>query len=401
MTTMRSLLDVARPGVLAALFLLVGCAEPSAQRPSATPDADGGGAGRSGQRVQIGGEWATVWASSELDSPDGRYAAEKAFDGDPATAWVEGVDGVGDWATSGVAEILVVEFDREVEAEGFLIWPGYPKSEDLYEKNAVPIEVEVRVDDAPPEAYRLPLSTSIVFEGVGPHGPDPRPEGCYHVADIGYRAPRAVLFRRPRRLRRLTLRLTESLTGTRYDDTAVAEWRPVLSTEETSRGPAVGALLALRELRSEPGRLDALEAASVEDLTHIGVTPGGLIDFGRPLAADTVYLDQSEFGPTVAEARVNLSERSPRASRSETYASATKDAFVGVPLLLLADATTTSVLGSVTMTVGDGEWAEVRPLLAVGRGGQFVRAREVALLGGAPGCHGSLETLGRAIADAP
>ena len=399
MTTMRSLLDVARLGVLAALLL--GCAEPSAQRPSTTPDADGGGAGRSGQRVQIGGEWATVWASSELDSPDGRYAAEKAFDGDPATAWVEGVDGLGDPATSDTAESVVVEFDREVEVEGFLIWPGYPKSEGLYERNAVPAEVEVGLDKTPPTTYRLPLSTSIVFEGIGPDGPDPRPEGCYHVGDTSYRAPRAVLFRHPQRLRRMTLRLVDVLAGTRHADTAVAEWRPVLSTEGSSGGGAVDALLALRTLRATSERSDAFGTAAVKDLTHIGVTPGGLIDLGRPLTADTVSLDRPVLGPTVTEARVRLSERLSGASPAETYAAATEGAFVGVPLLLLPGDTTTSVVGAVTMTVGDGEWAEVRPVVVVGRGGRFVGAREVALLGGAPGCHESLETLSRAIADAP
>ena len=388
--------------LLAAAFTLgAGCAEPSAQRTASTegPGQDVDGTVR-GQRVQIGGEWATVWASSELDSPDGRYAAERAFDGDPYTAWVEGVDGLGDRATSGGAESLVVEFDRDVEVEGFLIWPGYPKSEGLYERNAVPAEVEVGIDDAPPAAFRLPLSTSIVFEGRGPRGPDPRPEGCYHVADFSYRSPRAVLFERPRRLRRLTLSLTESSAGVRHADTAIAEWRPVLSAEQASVRPPVDALLALRAMRSESSRLDALGVASVQDLTHVGVAPGGLIDFGRPVHRDQMYLDQSAFGPTAVEARVGLSKRRPGASLSETYSSATEGAFVGVPLLILEEEAVASVLGAVTMTVGDGEWAEVRPLLVVGRGGRFVRASEVALLGAVPDCPSSLETLDRAIADA-
>lgn len=63
-----------------------------------------------------------------------QYAPERAWDGDPATGWVEGAPGPG------VGEALIVPFGPPAPLE---IWVGYGKSAALHAANAWPREVRV------------------------------------------------------------------------------------------------------------------------------------------------------------------------------------------------------------------------------------------------------------------
>lgn len=63
-----------------------------------------------------------------------QYAPERAWDGDPATGWVEGAPGPG------VGETVVVPFGPPAPLE---IWAGYGKSTALHAANARPREVRV------------------------------------------------------------------------------------------------------------------------------------------------------------------------------------------------------------------------------------------------------------------
>ncbi len=80
-------------------------------------------------------------ASSVLESDqlyrDSRYGPEKALDGDPATAWVEGVPGPG------IGESYVIGLAHYPEALGFI--NGYAKNRDLFEKNYRVQELRVQV----------------------------------------------------------------------------------------------------------------------------------------------------------------------------------------------------------------------------------------------------------------
>ena len=80
-------------------------------------------------------------ASSVLESDqlyrDSRYGPEKALDGDPATAWVEGVPGPG------VGESYIIGLPHYPEAFGFI--NGYAKNRDLFEKNYRVKELKVQV----------------------------------------------------------------------------------------------------------------------------------------------------------------------------------------------------------------------------------------------------------------
>ncbi|MDZ7794428.1 MAG: hypothetical protein U5P10_12290 [Spirochaetia bacterium] len=80
-------------------------------------------------------------ASSVLESDqlyrDSRYGPEKALDGDPATAWVEGVPGPG------LGESYVIGLPHYPEAMGFI--NGYAKNRGLFEKNYRVKELRVQV----------------------------------------------------------------------------------------------------------------------------------------------------------------------------------------------------------------------------------------------------------------
>lgn len=80
-------------------------------------------------------------ASSVLESEqlyrDSRYGPEKALDGDPATAWVEGVSGPG------IGESYVIGLAHYPEALGFI--NGYAKNRDLFGKNYRVKELKLQV----------------------------------------------------------------------------------------------------------------------------------------------------------------------------------------------------------------------------------------------------------------
>ncbi len=78
----------------------------------------------------IGGYYAST---SELNEPDpyeapGVYGAHNLFDGDPSTAWVEGVDG------EGISESVTLAIGKE-PGDYIYITNGYQKSRSLFDRN--------------------------------------------------------------------------------------------------------------------------------------------------------------------------------------------------------------------------------------------------------------------------
>lgn len=79
--------------------------------------------------------------TSELEEGDFSYAAVNLYDGDVATAWVEGVSG------QGKGEAVRFNFDGTYGVDGIRIYAGYQKSKDIYEKNSRPSEMEIWFSD--------------------------------------------------------------------------------------------------------------------------------------------------------------------------------------------------------------------------------------------------------------
>ena len=86
----------------------------------------------------------TISASSWKSEPEyGLYhVPENMVDGDLSTGWCE--DAGGD----GIGETVYLYFDKQYKVTGMYIYPGYHKSQDLFEKNGVPVKIKITGDHA-------------------------------------------------------------------------------------------------------------------------------------------------------------------------------------------------------------------------------------------------------------
>jgi hypothetical protein len=110
-------------------------------------------------------------ADSTADSGDRsmrryiRYSGDKAFDGNPVTAWAEGVDGAG------IDEGLTLEIDEEITVDEVGVMPGYFDERYFYSNNRVKTLVTVLdegeiigfdfADEMVPQ--RIPLEKQVTF----------------------------------------------------------------------------------------------------------------------------------------------------------------------------------------------------------------------------------------------
>jgi hypothetical protein len=96
----------------------------------------------------------TMRASSFYEHGSERHPPEQAFDGDPATAWAEGVPGPGK------GEWIEVEFDRPVEIEAIEMATGFDHvtdpGEDLFPENARFKKVRVETSEGDPYEQDVP-----------------------------------------------------------------------------------------------------------------------------------------------------------------------------------------------------------------------------------------------------
>lgn len=133
---------------------------------------------------------ARVCASSTLGS-QGRnsYALSNMFDGDVATAWVEGVSGTGE------GQQITVSFDQPTTIRRLNIVTGYAKSQDIFLKNA-----RVRA---------LHLQASNQNEGAITLMDNPSVQQ-FDTSDLGG-------------LDWISLTIRSTYPGTKYTDTAISE----------------------------------------------------------------------------------------------------------------------------------------------------------------------------------
>ena len=376
-----------------------GCAEPTAQRAPGRTAAEPAGATRvaaeEGERVQISGRWATAWASSELASDDARYGAAKAFDGDPATAWVEGVEGVGA-RTDGTArgETLTVEFDEpiELDAVGFVL--GYAKSPRLFVRNAAPTVIGLTTNGDETD-LSVSYAQDVVADGrrFGDEdlGSDHRLDGCYHSdAAVNVDARRLVVFERPRMVRRLTLEIAEARPGTHYMDTALSEIVPIAVGGPSTFAPAI--ISVLKSLR-RPGEVEPhlLPGAIVQDLRSTYLSPGLDAQSQPGSTAQSLLVKGLDGYEAVAWARVPNEKRLGGESPESRFVRYVRPSLVGALVTVTDIPGGEQVVGARSFHHGDCEWVESYPRIQL-RGDRVSRLDEWVTGDGCPGCTWRLPT---------
>ena len=318
----------------------------------------------------------TVTASSELPGKSGRpYSVGNLLDGDPATAWVEGVDGLG------VGQELRFAFGEPRSVEGFLVWPGYGKSGAVYTGNATTHEVTVTVG----EPQRLTLRQPVVMnESEGATGPGGR-EGmtCGHVDRPGGRAAQVVLWDSVRNADAATLRVEAVLAGEKWTDLAISEARPLLVGVSDPLPGVEHARAFLRSLRDGP-------SAS---------TPERVLDLRehRDAARRAELATWAAWGvpdkPAPPPVLGPEASKDERAEAAAAFLAATRPQLLGVTVAVVPIARGTWVVGARSGTFGDGEWLELSPAVLLGRDGAILEMTELPYSDGAPGCHDVLPPL--------
>ena len=82
-----------------------------------------------------------VSASSTLQEEGYDHSTAALLDRNPATCWIEGVDGVG------IGEYLLFDSEEKQSVRGIAVLPGCLSSEDIYTKNGIPLELEIKAGD--------------------------------------------------------------------------------------------------------------------------------------------------------------------------------------------------------------------------------------------------------------
>ena len=80
-------------------------------------------------------------ASSTLQQAGYDYSVGSLLDGNTQTCWAEGVSGTGE------GESITFSSDETKTVSGLAILPGYCKSEDLFYKNGMPLDIEITSGD--------------------------------------------------------------------------------------------------------------------------------------------------------------------------------------------------------------------------------------------------------------
>lgn len=319
-----------------------------------------------GEIVHIGGQRARAQASSTLpDQGPFDYGVQQAFDSDWQTAWVEGVEG------NGKGEALRITFEKEVVLDGFVLVPGYVKSREAFLQNSVPREITVRFDGARIGEYVIPYALDRVMQPAPPRSSYP---GCYPTGRaVNRESWRLVIFPEPIRGRELTMEVTTALSGTRYADLAVTEWRPLLAGAEVDDVFASDAWTALRALRT-PDALGAhlAAAAQVDDLREKHVLAHPAVD--EPVFHDAPYRQ----GAYRTVPRVPEAERAPGDAVSVRYLRYVHDALIDAMITVWAPETeaTTYVIGAMAARYDDDIGVALYPWLEIDASGRITRMTE-------------------------
>jgi hypothetical protein len=290
--------------------------------------------------LQISDHAATAKASTEL-AGKGRYAARNAFDGDPATAWVEGAKGLGEGST------LTLTLAEPARIAGFALVAGYARSTGTFVQNAAPRAVAVFADGKKLLDLRIPYVEAW----------DEQAARCVRTGAPRNLEGRLVVLSHPATARVLELRLGEVSAGSRFEDTAISEWRPLF--EGAPADPALAALLALRDGKPR------LAPDAKADALLPWPAPGEFPDYDRFLAE---RLGGAPLPP------------------AEAFLRALGPSFLDRAVLVRDG----HLLGGMAFTHGDGEWNELYPELVLDAQGRLAELNRAFHQDGAPGCRNAL-----------
>jgi hypothetical protein len=300
------------------------------------------------------------------------------MDGDVTTAWAEGAvgDGEGEW--------VEIEFPDTASIDGFILHPGYLKSEQTFVENAVPQRIGLIINDTVHMEYLITYALAL---HVSEDEEDPEAErevvrgmGCYHTADRQNFGPRVVLFQRAQHSGSLQLRIAEGLSGSRSHDLYISEWS-VLFSGEAAHSPGLDARIVevLRALRNDLNSVGLTPNAAAEDLRRKYVP--------RDPGKGFVYLDSPPVDSQKYFARVPLSERSDGNSVYDKFFKHTLSSFIDKPVVVYAKGDKTYLIGALAASYGDSEWLEFYPTIVLNRDYEIIELKELAHADGAPGCH--------------
>lgn len=176
---------VGRVGIALAI---AACSAPTS--PPAAPDPEPVHLGRS--------QFSGASASSELVDESGAYPAEHAIDGDPATAWCEGVAGLG------AGESITLTLARPTDLVMAKIDGGYFKDDRTLTNNGRPRKATLTTDSG------FQASVSFPFVPLREHRASRIPVKPVQVEGIGT-------------ARTLTLTLDEADAGRFTEDVCISE----------------------------------------------------------------------------------------------------------------------------------------------------------------------------------
>jgi hypothetical protein len=322
-----------------------------------------------GIEIQISGHKAWVWASSDLASEKNRYSVEKAFDGNPNTAWVEGAEDAGE------GSFLVIEYEEPVVLEGFVLRPGYVKNERVFTANGTPRTVEVQVDARRLAEYSIQYELSFEYE---------KKAGCYHTGTpVNLYAPRVVIFTNPVKGRIFRLTMTEVNLGNKYSDIAIAEWEPITVRGDSSRFVDPQIIGVLKAARGENVERHLAPEASIEDLRrkYVHRDPGkGYIFRSKDELERTPQYDFPYF-PRVEPSALVVGDNVE--ARFLRY---TRQSFIDAAVTIYSSGGSTYILGSRSFRHGDGEWLDFYPIMKLNKEFLISSIYEKDDSDGSPGC---------------
>ncbi|MDO6528207.1 hypothetical protein Q4519_21310 [Motilimonas sp. 1_MG-2023] len=302
--------------------------------------------------LTIDGQSASISASSQLSGPANeplRYSLHKLFDKDAKTAWVEGVDGITG------EHYLNIKFKQPVSIRAIALLPGFTKSASLFAANAVPEQVSLTLGDESNQSKFRYITQSLVEKDQG--------EGCTHTDQTSNLQYKLFLPTTPKIVDQVKLVFSSALAGTKYEDMAISELIFIGDSFATTKQftPLVNSLLAIKDSSLMQQKIPSYQ------ITYDQNTGWGLTQ--TSLSQDqTSYMIEDYL----------------------TNATLFQNHFLNTWLDIDASNDSTTIIGSMVTSMGDGEWIEVSPALKVkDNTANFAWRYHID---GAPGCHHAMPT---------
>ena len=318
--------------------------------------------------ITIQGRQAWVWASSFLKSEKrpGAYQPANAFDGDPATAWVEGVN------EDPKGQYLSIEFDQEITLQGVLLLPGYTKSPQIFAANSIPAEIMITADGFPLNKYKLYYDLEVMTENSGQQRCAPT------GARINF-SPRVVLFDKPVKVKRVDLTILSSINGRQDPDLCISEWSFIIEGEKaTLAGRSLDQIVDLLTRVKSGALAGESQAARVDDLVAMAESAG--VVGGS---------DLMEFRDRFAAVG-----RQPGSPTAQVFLQACRWSFLEAPVTVYDFADRDYLIGAMTYQAGNDKWFEIFPAIVMEKG-RAVRFQGMTRRGGLPGCREVLPVVER------